>query len=196
MPDLVPQDGIDRHERLRIARDLHDTVAQSLAALGYSIDSLLLDEGIPSQSKRELRSIRLRLSEIVRELREEILAIRTPIESSIEEWLRSKLAIEISWQCTSRNHHLDANHNELAHLLLELLSNAHIHQGLSRASIVEERDCVIVGFDVLNSQPLPDRDAKSERTVPRLGRIGIDERVKLLQVQLKERPEGFELLWQ
>lgn len=196
MPDLVPQDGIRRHERLRIARDLHDTVAQSLAGIGFSIDSILADEGIPAASKRELRSIRLQLSEIVSELRDEILAIRDSQESHIESWLRDRLPIPITWQQRAINEHLERSREEIAHLLLELLSNAHRHQGIEGASIEEGEDILAVRFVNPHGYGSPHHTAKMGDVGPRLGRVGILERIAILRVVLNEDDGGFELRWQ
>ena len=191
LPDLVPQDEVTRHERLRIARDLHDTVAQRLAGLGYSLDATIADEAIPSDRKRTLREIRFGLSQVVEELREEILALRSNPASSIEEWLRERLSLEIDWHRLDSLEIEEREREEVQYVLLELLQNAISYQGVNSIEVEEwNRRLDITFIDAKEAV------AKKLSGAPRLGRVGLRERLIRVGADLEESEGGFILQWQ
>ena len=64
-------------ERNRIARDIHDGIAQELAALGYSVDALRMQAGPPGTKLRDgLDALRDRLSDTMADLRLHITDLR------------------------------------------------------------------------------------------------------------------------
>ncbi|QIM21411.1 hypothetical protein G7075_10230 [Phycicoccus sp. HDW14] len=64
-------------ERNRIARDIHDGIAQELAALGYGVDALRMQAGPPGQGMRDqLDALREQLSEAMADLRLHITDLR------------------------------------------------------------------------------------------------------------------------
>lgn len=64
-------------ERNRIARDIHDGIAQELAALGYQVDALRAQAGPPGTPMRDsLDGLRERLSEAMADLRLHITDLR------------------------------------------------------------------------------------------------------------------------
>lgn len=191
MPDLVPPDEAQHHERLRIARDLHDTLAQSLAGLGYDLDAVIADENLADPTRRQLRKIRLDLSNLLHELRDEILVLRTVGESEIESWLRSRLTLDLKWRRVEANPALLHRGLEIAHLLLELFNNAISYQGLCSAEIEERSTELSVRFLTFGIE-----ERKSAHPVGvRLGRVGVSERLSLLDIDLSESQEGFTLRW-
>lgn len=189
MPDLVPTDDTTRHERLRIARDLHDTVAQRLAGLGFALDAIIADEDVPSDRKRSLRKIRLALSTIVQELRDEILALRSDSESSIEYWLRERLALDFIWQRIETASFGAEQSDQTRYLLLELLRNAMNHRGVS-VMLMEERSSSITVNYLDSTQIEPDT-----ATAIGIGRVGIHERLRTIRAELVESEKGFVLTW-
>lgn len=193
MPDLVPTDDKTRHERLRIARDLHDTVAQRLAGLGFALDAVIADEFIPSDRKRALRQARLELSTIVQELRDEILALRSDDESSIESWLRERLALNFIWE-RIESVSLDAHQSDQArYILLELLRNAITHHGVSEVLIEERLRSITVNYR--DSQHDAKHGATDGATTGGIGRVGIHERIRATRAELVESEKGFMLRW-
>jgi two-component system, NarL family, sensor histidine kinase LiaS len=200
LPDFVPPDEETRHERLRIARDLHDTVAQRLAALGFALDATIADEIIPADRKRDLRAMRVEVSAIVQGLRDEILALRDDESSSIESWLRERLEIEITWHRVAQaifpfSLSLPSNREQdLKYLLLELIRNAISHRGLVKSSIAEATDSLEVKFleFVSASSRAPQASDESRSS---FGRVGILERTHRLGMTLDEWDEGFALRW-
>ncbi len=200
LPDFVPSGESHRRERLRIARDLHDTFAQTLAGLGYSLDSVIADENLSARSKRELRSIRLDLSSLVQELRDEILALRqqgseSNPQSSIEEWLNERLPIGIDWINGGFDYAGIPSRDELAYLLLELINNAIKHQGVTGVEITESQDSLIVRFLSKDGSFIQNRTSIDGAGLPKLGRIGVLERASELKAELEERESGFTLRW-
>lgn len=68
-------------ERRRLGRDIHDSIAQDLASLGYAVDSLAEDAaaGTP-QLAEDLRALRQEISRMVGELRLTIFRLRGDVE--------------------------------------------------------------------------------------------------------------------
>lgn len=155
------------------------------------MDAVIADESLNDSTRRQLRSIRMELSELLVELREEILALRDPGASSVESWLRSRIQLDFSWRIVETNQNLSQSGVEVAHLLLELLNNAISHQGLESAEIVEDVESIRVHF----CRAASGTDERSTGVGVRLGRVGISERLALLGVSLTESEGGFDLQW-
>jgi len=64
-------------ERARIARELHDGLAQDLAAIGYALDAEIGRSDTTQESRVELRAIRGRVSELNATVRNEIFKLRS-----------------------------------------------------------------------------------------------------------------------
>lgn len=64
-------------ERRRLAREIHDGIAQDLAALGYVIDGLVANAPINGAFGEELRTARTTVSRLLREARSSISELRT-----------------------------------------------------------------------------------------------------------------------
>ena len=77
-------------ERVRIARDLHDGIIQTLYALGLGLEGVLLglDES-PERAKAEIRGIMNSLNKAIQDVRGYIMKLKTPTEDvSLDEHLR------------------------------------------------------------------------------------------------------------
>jgi signal transduction histidine kinase len=68
-------------ERMRLAREIHDGVAQDLASVGYALDDIHRDSD-PDVAKR-VKSVREQLQGMVADLRMSIFDLRTGINDSI-----------------------------------------------------------------------------------------------------------------
>lgn len=64
-------------ERARIARDLHDRIAQSLAAVGFGLERLAARGGEDTEAIRELHSV---LRSVVADLRDTLYELRTAVD--------------------------------------------------------------------------------------------------------------------
>lgn len=68
-------------ERRRLAREMHDGVAQDIASLGYLVDALAAGAADPKQAEL-VAVIRDRITEIVAEIRRSLVNLRTSIGTS------------------------------------------------------------------------------------------------------------------
>lgn len=72
------------NERVTLAQELHDGIAQDLVALGYSIDAMIL-ESQNSSEKSSLRALRFSITDLVEKVRTEIHALRNSTEPLLAE---------------------------------------------------------------------------------------------------------------
>ena len=64
-------------ERTRIARELHDGLAQELASLGYRLDQIIGDSNLDNKNRYSLRELRFTLTGVIIQIRDEIFELRT-----------------------------------------------------------------------------------------------------------------------
>ena len=69
-------------ERQRLAREIHDGVAQEIASLGYTVDDLLASATSDGQ-RRKLIALRGELTRMVSELRLSIFDLRSAISGGL-----------------------------------------------------------------------------------------------------------------
>jgi signal transduction histidine kinase len=79
---LAFRDSATVEERRRLAREMHDGVAQEMASLGYFVDTLVDQEEADSTRARQLRMLRDRLTMVVGEVRRSVQTLRTEIGES------------------------------------------------------------------------------------------------------------------
>lgn len=126
-------------ERLRIARELHDGIAQDLVALGYRLDLILGDSELSAASRAQIRSSRLEIDSLIGKVRQEILELRRssarPLHQEIEALTRELCdGIEIS--CEVEEVQLESSHHaELLAIAAEILRNVMKHAGASLIAI-------------------------------------------------------------
>ena len=83
-------------ERLDVARELHDGIAQDLVVLGYSLDLLLATDGLPQNARASIRESRLQVDELMRKVRTEIFNLRNQSQLSISSQIQNLIAQEYS----------------------------------------------------------------------------------------------------
>ena len=79
-------------ERVKIAQELHDGIAQDLVALSYSLDLLLAEADTPAGTRVELRNLIFSVSAMIAKVREEIFNLRSANFATLESSLRTLLA--------------------------------------------------------------------------------------------------------
>ncbi len=75
------RDSATADERRRLAREMHDGVAQDIASLGYLVDALATRTTDPDQTAR-IAVLRERISAVVGEVRRSVLTLRTEATTS------------------------------------------------------------------------------------------------------------------
>ncbi|MCY7396018.1 MAG: sensor histidine kinase [Nocardioides sp.] len=75
------RDSATAEERRRLAREIHDGVAQDIASLGYLVDALRAGDNTPSQSER-IDLLRDRITAVVAEIRRSVVTLRTSVGSA------------------------------------------------------------------------------------------------------------------
>ena len=78
-------------DRLGLARRLHETLAQSLAVIGYDLDALIGDSDLSSSHRSALRSIRLQVINMTKNFRDEIYRTRRFSREELEAEIRAIL---------------------------------------------------------------------------------------------------------
>lgn len=75
------RDAATAEERRRLAREIHDGVAQDIASLGYLVDALRAGEHTPQQAER-MDMLRDRITAVVAEIRRSVVTLRTSVGSA------------------------------------------------------------------------------------------------------------------
>jgi signal transduction histidine kinase len=126
-------------ERLRIARELHDGIAQDLVGLGYSLDLILADPQINNSSRAALRKSRLEIDGLISKVRSEILELRRDGAPQIHISLRSLIS-ELCGDLETEIHLEEVwlDHEITRELLLisqEILRNVATHARATRLEV-------------------------------------------------------------
>ena len=126
-------------ERLDVARELHDGIAQDLVALGYSLDLLLATDGLPQSARSSIRESRLQVDELMRKVRSEIFNLRSQSQQSISTQLQSLISQEYSDFELELDIELASAPPEVGHEIIaiarEILRNVRLHSRATRIGI-------------------------------------------------------------
>jgi len=139
-------------ERVSIARELHDGIAQDLVGIGYSLDILLADSSLSNFTRSQLRNTRLEIDALVAKVRSEILRLRQPNSSPLAARLERVIAdsgLREMISFSSENVDLtDSQATELVAIATELLRNVESHSRATHVAInlypVNNRTCLEV----------------------------------------------------
>ena len=127
-----------QRERIKIAQELHDGIAQDLVGLSYSLDLLLAAPDTPSVTRIELRTILFKVSTLIESVRSEIFNLRAQELISFEYSLRSlllELKSDVELKIVRDDRVLSSQtEEELLAISRELLRNSIKHSG---ASVIE-----------------------------------------------------------
>lgn len=126
-------------ERLDVARELHDGIAQDLVALGYSLDLLLATDGLPQSARSSIRESRLQVDELMRKVRSEIFNLRSQSQQSISTQLQSLISQEYSEFELELDIEPASAPPEVGHEIIaiarEILRNVRLHSRATRIGI-------------------------------------------------------------
>jgi signal transduction histidine kinase len=142
---LAFRDSATVEERRRLAREMHDGVAQEMASLGYFVDSLVDQEPADSDRARQLRLLRDRLTMVVGEVRRSVQTLRTEIGESdslgtaigsLARHLSASSGIPIHVTLDEQTTRLRPEiESELLRIAQEAMTNAVRHSGASSITV-------------------------------------------------------------
>ena len=166
-------------QRLALARELHDGVAQDLVALGYELDLLLAAADTQAPVRKGIRSLRFQVDDMITKVRREMYQLREPHLESVQE----KLADAATQICGARLSRVEIAEFdieptlgiEITAIATELLRNCARHSGGNEIEIILSQ--------VENHTYLEVRDngiGGATLDSSRLGLIGIKERTEQL----------------
>ncbi len=132
------RDAATVEERRRLAREMHDGVAQDIASLGYLVDALAASPSTPAQAET-LRRLRERITAVVTEVRRSVQTLRTDAEASeslgaaisgLARHLSESSGLPIKVTVSEKTTRLRAEvESELLRIAQEAMTNAVRHSG-------------------------------------------------------------------
>ena len=133
-------------ERTRLARELHDGLAQELASLGYRLDQIIGSNNLDNINRTPLRQIRFSISGLINQVRDEIFELRTNESKSFKAQLDQQLSTILSLSDITYEIHgeIEVKSNqrfELMRAVRELIFNAMRHA-----------DCSVIQISLTNNQ--------------------------------------------
>lgn len=124
-------------ERRRLAREMHDGVAQDIASMGYLVDALA--EDLPPSSAPQIELLRSTITRVVAEVRTSVTALRMDVDanqslgeavSGLARRLSASSGISIRSTVDERTTRLQPEvESELLRIAQEALTNAVKHSG-------------------------------------------------------------------
>lgn len=159
-------------ERARIARELHDGIAQDLAAIGYAIDSEIGRSDTTAQSRKSLRSIREQITFLNSKVRNEIFQLRSMRSPEPQEQLETALELlELGFTVDGQLPVSDIG-LELFKVIQELARNAKEHGGATQITISSTSTRIIVKHNGENTVTNNERGFGIQGISERLATIG------------------------
>lgn len=126
--------------RTELARDLHDSLAQELVAIGFKLDLFIAD--LPWKYRKSAREIRLQITDATKEVRKELFTLRKN-ESNYQSKL-TELAGELSVQVTGE---LSSLNSTTRRVVDELVRNAATHSKGRLIQVIIEKNLITVSDD-------------------------------------------------
>ncbi len=128
-------------DRARLARELHDGIAQDLVAVGYSLDLLLANPETATASRSQIRNLRFNVSELIDKVRREIYFLGQPeglslskriLNSATKECSEMELLLDL--EETTEDFESDVTY-EIDRIAQEILRNVANHSKADKVSI-------------------------------------------------------------
>lgn len=137
------RDAAMSEERRRLAREMHDGVAQDIASMGYVVDALL-SSATDTAQEQALRQLRDMISRVVAEVRRSVMTLRTQAGASeslgaaiatlarhLSDVSGTPIKVTVDERTSRLRHEVEA---ELLRIAQEAMNNAVKH---SRASLID-----------------------------------------------------------
>ena len=179
-------------ERTRLARELHDGLAQELASLGYRLDQIIGSNNLDNINRTPLRQIRFSISGLINQVRDEIFELRTNESKSFKAQLDQQLSIilshtEITYEIDGEIEVKSDQRFELTRAVRELIINARRHA-----------DCSVIQIRLTSNQ-IAIEDNGVGGVIEKqhsYGLLGIRERLAEIgaQIDIKSQSNGSTIL--
>ncbi len=178
-------------ERMRIARDLHDRIGQSLAYLAFELDRIVRKDEKGDAVGTDLTGIREDVRGVVREVRDTLYDLRTDVtdERAVGEVLaefgervQQRSGIEVSIRVDETVRLPRLQERELWRIAQEAIVNAERHSGCSRIEVLWIADGSVAIVEVRDDgRGLP---LNSQGRIDSYGMLGMRERAAAVGAQL------------
>lgn len=184
-----------QRERVRLARELHDDVAPSIAAVGLALDMALMSGELDEEQTRNLSATRSNVSRLVEQIRKRVQDLRADRSMSIVEMAHSLVA-EVDADGPTVIVNIDeripprpAIAVELGAFMAEAFRNALVHSSATAIWItgrITEHD----GFLAVQDNGTGfDEDQSSDQ---RFGLVGMRERAAIIGATFELEPTAGE----
>ena len=179
-------------ERTRLARELHDGLAQELASLGYRLDQIIGSNNLDNINRTPLRQIRFSISGLINQVRDEIFELRTNESKSFKAQLDQQLSTVLSHSEITYEIHGDiqvkSNQRfELMRAVRELVFNA-----------VRHAECSVIQINLTSNQiEIEDNGVGGVNEKQNsYGLLGVRERLAEIgaQIDIKSQSTGSTIL--
>jgi signal transduction histidine kinase len=136
-------------ERSRIARELHDGLAQELASLGYRLDQIIGDSNLDNKNRYSLRELRFTLTGLINQVRDEIFELRTNTNKAFKQQLEDQIPVllsgsDIDYEIVGDAEIGSNNKFELIRAVREIVINARRHSGCSQITINLSNEKIVI----------------------------------------------------
>jgi len=138
-------------DRLGLARRLHETLAQSLAVIGYDLDALIGDSDLSSSHRSALRSIRLQVMNMTKNFRDEIYRTRRFSREELEAEIRAILGSIHADLSLTYPRLTEERENLLNEALIEIARNTRKHSSAQyfylKYELMDSGFLILIGDD-------------------------------------------------
>jgi signal transduction histidine kinase len=136
-------------ERTRIARELHDGLAQELASLGYRLDQIIGDSNLDNKNRYSLRELRFTLTGLINHVRDEIFELRTNSSKGLKQQLDDQISVllsgsDIDYEVVGDVEIESYKRFELIRAVREIVINARRHSGCSQITINLSNEKIVI----------------------------------------------------
>jgi NarL family two-component system sensor histidine kinase LiaS len=128
-------------DRARLARELHDGIAQDLVGVGYGLDILLANPETTLDARTQLRTLRFAVTDLIDKVRKEIFLLTQPSSLALSEEIRNtatslcgelELELHLDEMTTVLNSELS---HEILKIAKEVLRNIAVHAKATTVTI-------------------------------------------------------------
>jgi len=168
-------------DRARLARELHDGIAQDLVGVGYSLDLLLANPETSMGARTQIRALRFTVTELIDKVRREIYFLRQPSTVSLTENIKNaaqeecgNLELHLSFEEISSDISSELSY-EIQRIAREVLRNIATHAQAHVVSITLQNNGKMIELYIAD-----DGIGGAVASDQRYGLQGISDRAKAI----------------